>query len=89
MSKNKLYVVEFGDPDEERDFFSSSVNLKPLFVVASDYVDAGRKAEAWLRNKKSEMVKNITTEDGLKDTSKIDKIGIVTVKITADEHLIM
>ncbi len=89
MNETKLYTVDFGDPDEIRNMWGSSVSLRPLFVVASDYVAAGQKAEAWLQKKKEEMVSNVTTEDGLKDISKIDKLCIVSVKITADEHLIL
>jgi len=89
MNGTRLYHVEFGDPEQERDFWGgSSGKINPVYVAAPSHIKAAEKAEKWLSEKKAEMLKNLVTEDGLKDTDKIKNICIVTVKILADEHLI-
>jgi hypothetical protein len=53
MGANKLFYVEFGDPNQNATFSfggGSMGSMKPIYVVADDYNQASQKAGVYLQN---------------------------------------
>ena len=52
MGKNKLFYVEFGEPQQSNmfSFGGSGSGVQPIYVVADDYQKASDKAGIYLQN---------------------------------------
>ena len=85
MDGQKLFYVEFGEPNEQNFMgFSTGNNEKPIFVIARNYNLAATKATQYLNDKKNENAESILTADGSlrNDVQKSEKI--VAIKLVSD-----
>jgi hypothetical protein len=91
MSSNKLFFVEFGQPQESHmfSFGGSGGSVKPIYVVANDYTGASIKANQYLQNYLAKNPENqsILDSDGSlrNNILKSEKIQIIAVKLLSDE----
>lgn len=90
MNEQKLFCVEFGEPNEQNFMgFPSGNNEKPIFVIARNYNEASIKASNYLKNNKTENSESIFTADGslkndVKKSKQIVAIQIVAIKLISD-----
>lgn len=83
MNKKKLFIVEFGEPQNA---YSTELSV---YVIAQDYNEAANKATLYADNKRNEedKVKNLFTDDGsLTNFAKTERkpLQVKAVKFAGD-----
>lgn len=88
---NKLFIVEFGNPDMGLMFFSSTSNnyQNPLYVIATSYDEAVSKAMIYVETKmderNSEMGGGIIDRDGSLHLPNEETLTVKAVRLATDE----
>lgn len=80
-----LFYIEFGEPQPPTSFnYIGTGQMKPIYIIASDYSSAEKKATEYLTIKLNGKKTSILTEDGSLNNLKPPIIKIVSVKLISD-----
>lgn len=81
ITQLKLFLVKFGKPTIENVFGGGS-SQDPVFVLAKDYDEAAKKAEAWVEENFEN--KGVVAEDGSLNVD-MNQNRIKSVEIASDK----
>lgn len=85
MDDNKLFIVEFGDPNTTNAFpFGGRCAIKPIYVIAKDYSGASGKGMLFLQKYLETDKSTIFDNDGSLANTKPEEVTIVAVKLLSD-----
>lgn len=85
MNEEKLFIVEFGEPQMQNIFAVSGSPIKPIYVIANDYNGASIKASTYLLKYLQKNPQSILDSDGSLKSNKPAEIQIIAVKLLSDE----